>query len=149
MARWLEIFGPVALSGHSVRYQMHAASIGKWFEGTAYCPEIGQFAATFSDITDRKRAEQALQESERFIRATLDGLSAHIAIVNERGEIEAVNSAWRQFAAGNGIAPDRVGVGTNYLAVCDVVQGPDAPTASAFAGALRDVLAGRRDRFED
>lgn len=53
------------------------------------------------DITEKKRAELALAEAEQFARASLDGLSAHIAIVTADGTLVAVNRAWREFAAAN------------------------------------------------
>jgi PAS domain S-box-containing protein len=61
---WLNIFGQVTLTGEPYHYLQHASNLGKWFEGVAYRPQIGQFAVTFVDITERKRAEEALQASE-------------------------------------------------------------------------------------
>ena len=53
------------------------------------------------DTTERIQHAQALQESERFARSTVDALSAHLAILDESGKIIAVNRAWRQFASDN------------------------------------------------
>ncbi len=50
---------------------------------------------------ERHRVQKTVRESERFARSTLDGLSAHLAIVDERGTILAVNRAWREFAEAN------------------------------------------------
>jgi PAS domain S-box-containing protein len=97
---------------------------------------------------ERLQAVAALHESERFARAALNGLTAHIAILDEAGKVLAVNEAWRAFATRNGAASDRVGEGVNYLAVCDRVQDADARTSRSVAGAIREVLAGRRTRFE-
>ena len=96
---------------------------------------------------ERHRTQACLKESERFLRATLDGLSAHIAIVDEGGRIIAINAAWLGFAADNGADAEKIGVGLNYLAVCDRVSGDDAPTAAAFAEGIRAVLAGRSNPF--
>jgi len=74
------------------------------------------------DITQRKRAEEALAESERFARSTLDALSAHIAILDQSGLILAINAAWREFGFSNSVKSE-VGVGVNYLAVCDAASG--------------------------
>ncbi len=65
LAHWLEVFGPVALTGQSTRYELYSALNNKYFEGSAYCPALGQFAVTFYDVTERKRAEEALRDSVR------------------------------------------------------------------------------------
>lgn len=85
-------------------------------------------------------------DSELFAQATLDSLSAHIAIVDEPGEIIAVNRAWREFARANG-AGGNVSEGANYLDVCDAATGEGAGYAAAFANGIRATLAGRREEF--
>ena len=45
------------------------------------------------DITERKQAEKALVESERFARAALDSLTSHVAILDKQGAIVATNIA--------------------------------------------------------
>ncbi len=87
-------------------------------------------------------------DADRFARATLDQLSAHIAVVNQDGVIVSVNQPWRDFAAANGPLPGSICERANYLEVLAAAQGDDRPAALAFASALRDVLAGRRDYFE-
>lgn len=83
---------------------------------------------------------------ELFARATLDSLSAHIAIVDGSGAVVAVNEAWRGFAAENG-AVGNVSEGTNYLEVCDSAVGDQAGYAAAFAEGIRSVLLGERKEF--
>jgi len=74
-------FGRVALTGEPLRFENHAASIDRWFETWAYQPAIGQFAVLVTDITDRKRQENAVRESEMRFREvadmSLDMLSRH------------------------------------------------------------------------
>lgn len=96
---------------------------------------------------ERLEALSAQRESERLAHAALDGLSAHIAILDETGTVLAVNEAWRNFAAGNGAVPDRVGPGSNYLAVCDRVSGPGNETARSVADAIRAALTARQSEF--
>ena len=53
------------------------------------------------DITERKRADEVLQESEAFNRAILSSLGAHIAVLDPKGTIVAINEAWERFAHQN------------------------------------------------
>ena len=102
------------------------------------------------DITEKKRAELAVAESERFARATLDGLSAHIAIVDAAGTIVAVNRAWREFAAANRPAnpladlPATGGLseGANYVAVCRAAVAAGCTEAQLWLDAMQAVLGG-------
>lgn len=100
----------------------------------------------FSDITERRRAEQALVETERFTQSVLDSLSAHIAVLDAEGTIVAVNRAWRSFAEENQLIGDTIGM--NYLHVCDMATGAGAEEAARFAAGIRAVHAGLQDSFE-
>ena len=96
--------------------------------------------------------EQAAKEEEaqrsQELQQTLDSLSAHIAILDESGEIIAVNGAWRAFAEANGGDPGMVSEGANYLRACESATGRNAEHAAAFAEGVRAVLSGRRESFE-
>ena len=85
--------------------------------------KVASVSVTVRDITDRKKAREALRESERFARSTLDGLTAHIAILDENGTILAVNQSWRAFAAANGPFRGNVTEGGNYLRACEANVG--------------------------
>ena len=99
------------------------------------------------DVTERKRAEVAREESERFLRTTLDSLSSHIAILDENGMILAVNEAWRAFARCNDGDLDGVCEGADYFGACQKAQGSDAKTASAVVAGIRTILHGEADTF--
>lgn len=105
------------------------------------------FMATLHDISDRKRAEQVLIESQQFLRSTLDALSAQIAILDSQGTILAVNQAWQEYARQAGYDPYLSGVGYNYLSVCDTVTGPDLANATCTANGIRAVIDGRNQSF--
>ncbi len=57
----IETLGRVALTGEPIRIEISIEYLGKDFDLLAYSPEHGQFAAVFTDITERKRTETALQ----------------------------------------------------------------------------------------
>jgi diguanylate cyclase (GGDEF)-like protein len=81
------------------------------------------------------------------VRATLDSLSAHIALVDASGRIFLTNEAWGSFARSNGTSPSEVSEGINYLEVCEAAAGAGAEEARAFAEGLRSVLGGRLEEF--
>lgn len=79
--------------------------------------------------------------------ATLDALCEHVAVLDERGTVVAVNRAWREFAATNSAAPEGLGEGANYFDACQSAKGADAAGAARFAEGLRAVISGERDEF--
>ena len=104
--------------------------------------EAGMQGAIVSviDVTEVKRGEERLQH-------ILDSIPASLAVLGPDGTIVQVNAAWSRFADENE-APTSlaIGVGLNYLTAC--LSAPDDPMAVTVARGLRDVLAGRRERFD-
>lgn len=88
-----------------------------------------------------------MREWEHFARATVDALSARIAILDERGMIVAVNRAWRDFALASAALMEKVTEGANYLAVCDAATGEEREQGAAFAAGIRAVVDGGRAEF--
>jgi signal transduction histidine kinase len=77
------------------------------------------------------------------LQAALDALSAHVAVLDTKGIVVAVNRAWRRFGSANGLQLPNFGIGTNYLSVM-----PSADSgASSLISRLRRVLQGRSAGF--
>jgi len=62
---WIGTCGRVALTGKNLTFERYCKTLGKWFAVNAYCPEKGYFAMIIKDITQRKKTEQALRQSEK------------------------------------------------------------------------------------
>ena len=91
---------------------------------------------------DRMRDSDAARQA-----AILDALPAHIALIDAQGVVTSVNGAWRRFGEANGYLDAGLGVGANYLEVCDRASGHESESASAVAAGIRSVLAGRLQRY--
>ncbi len=67
-----EIYGRVALTGNPEKFEINFAPLARWLSISVYGPEKGRFVAVFENITERKRAQEALRESEEKYRTVAD-----------------------------------------------------------------------------
>ena len=116
---------------------------------------MGLFMTIVAELFRRARhkaaayeREAALRESEGFKQAILDSLPAHVAVIDERGIVLAVNESWQEFGRENGeLQAERVSVGSDYLGVCRrAAAAADSLAREALEG-IEGVLAGRRREF--
>lgn len=59
-ADWIGRYGKVALEGKPLHFEARSDVLGKWVAVSAFSPQSGFFAATLSDITARKEAQEQL-----------------------------------------------------------------------------------------
>ncbi len=81
--------------------------------------------------------------------SVLNALSAHVAVIDNDGNIIAVNNAWQNFAAENKGDPHAVAVGANYFRACRQAATQDSvqEAMTAIAG-IKSVLSGEAAEFE-
>jgi PAS domain S-box-containing protein len=95
---WIETYGQVALTGLSTRFENYTRVLDKTFEVIAYCPQPGQFACLVNDITERKRMEAALRNSEERFRKLFQNHTAVMLVLDpETGNIVDANEAAAHF----------------------------------------------------
>ncbi|MDO9271162.1 MAG: PAS domain S-box protein [Methylobacter sp.] len=101
------------------------------------------------DITERKQMEAKLRDSDAFNVSILNSLAAHIAVLDAQGVIVSVNSAWRQFAAKNGLPASMHSLlGFNYLDACKSIPNqPYGDEANAALTGIAGVLEGKQESF--
>lgn len=152
MSRFAESGGPFrAMQRQSILFGLRAngeefpieASISKvQVKGKVF------FTVVLRDVTERKRAEEALRISEAFTRKILNSLTSHICVLDKRGIILTTNDAWKRFARENSDnAALKVDVGINYLEVCRQAITDGQSIARTALEGIEAVLAGRTSNF--
>ncbi|HZS46320.1 MAG TPA: EAL domain-containing protein [Blastocatellia bacterium] len=100
------------------------------------------------EFTRSGKSTGAWGEPLEALQSAIDGLSAHIAVLDNAGTIIMVNAAWRSFASANEFAGLSYGIGANYLTVCESASGIDAPEATVVAQGIHDILSLQRHSFQ-
>ncbi|MFT4247386.1 MAG: ATP-binding protein [Pseudomonas sp.] len=97
---WFERYGEVARTGHRLRFEQEAKALRRWYAVDAF--RIGRaedalVGILFLDITQRKRIERELAESEARFSALADGLPMPVWVLDSHGVMRFVNSAYGDF----------------------------------------------------
>ena len=101
---WIEIYGKVALTGEPISFDNYSRELDKHFQVSAFQPAPNQFACIFTDITEHKRIESALEDSRRSLRQLADA-GWEAIVIHEDGVPRLAND---QFYEMFGYAPDEI-----------------------------------------
>lgn len=118
---WIESYGRVALEGIPIRIENYSAALNDWYEVYAYCPAPRQVAVLFTNITERKRSEEAIEEARKqlerernLLKFMIDSAkNFHLAYLDRDFNFVRVNEA---YAKSCGYTPDAM-VGRNHFAL--------------------------------
>lgn len=83
-----------ALTGISRQFEHYIPELDKYFVTTAYSPKAGQLAIIIDDITEKKRTERALKESEQYLRTVVETAQDGFFVIDASGKITDVNDAY-------------------------------------------------------
>lgn len=143
-------------AGEKVEYerQLSIADLPEWVQ-VNYMPVkdgkgliTGAYIST-KDITERKKTEKALRESELLTQNILTSVSSHIAVVDEDGTVIAVNKAWSDFSKRNGVSVmKRTGTGSNYIHVCEQSAASGDTIAAKVLVGIQQVMNKQLPSFE-
>jgi hypothetical protein len=88
-----EVYGRVASTGKSEDFEIDFTPLSLWLYVAVYSPSEGNFVAIFNDITERKKAEAALQ-------AERDSLESRVAERTQQlsEAVEALRSSEQRYA---------------------------------------------------
>ncbi|PWB66134.1 MAG: hypothetical protein C3F14_04550, partial [Deltaproteobacteria bacterium] len=83
-AGWIAKLGSVALTGKPAQFESYAKLLHRWYRVSAFSPHRGYFVVTFSDITERRRAEETIRQQN----IVLDGIGRilQLALTSETEE---------------------------------------------------------------
>lgn len=93
------------------------------------------------------KSEAAQREFSALQLAILDALPAHIALLDEKGVVVAVNDAWKGFGSNNVFDTPEYGVGRNYIHICEQAHGECATEAHQVGEGIKAVLRGEARSF--
>lgn len=85
---WADTYCAVATTGEPVRFQSYNKDTDRFYDIYAYSPARGRFAVIASDISDRKKAEDALRVSEEKFRSFFE----HAAV--GMGRVSFTDACW-------------------------------------------------------
>lgn len=91
-------------------------------------------------VPSRSQAAAPHPAGHDLLQHVLDGLSTHVAILDARGVIVALNAGWREFAATAGEPGPAATIGDNYLAALDRATRGNHPHADRILDAIHAVL---------
>ena len=103
---WFSIYGEVAKTRRKIHFENKAAHLstngteqGVWYEVYAYPfgePEEHQVAVLFNDITERKKAEEALRTSRQRLQRVLETDAVGVLFFNYEGVLQQANHVFLQ-----------------------------------------------------
>jgi PAS domain S-box-containing protein len=130
---WINTYGEVALTGKSTNFEDYSKPLGRHYEVFAYRPAPMQFAVVFMDITERKRAEQALRQSEEKFRSIVKFAPA---------AIYEMDLAGNKFYSVNKAMCDILGYSSEELLSMNPAELLDSKSRSLFGERIKKKLAG-------
>ena len=104
---WFDIYGRIALTGEPARFENFSTPLGRWWEVYAFrVTGLNRVAILFRDITDHKRAEETLRDSEARLAAAFESVPIGTAVIDTSGAVVMANQEYRRFLP-SGIMPSR------------------------------------------
>jgi len=121
-----------------------------WVSTTGPAPpavvsDLRVIGETFAQALQRRRADRAIEESERLKNTVLSSLVSAIAVLDRDGIIIEVNESWKRAARTNGVRDlASVLVGANYRGVCERAAREGVPEAAAALAVIDRACGGEK-----
>ncbi len=89
---WFSLIGKVAKTGEWARYERFNKEVSRWFDVHMFPFVRGQVGVLLKDISERKKAEAELKESESKYQQMVDKLPEMVFEIDNKGIINFANS---------------------------------------------------------
>ncbi|MCA1628371.1 MAG: GAF domain-containing protein, partial [Acidobacteria bacterium] len=97
---WYETMERVGFGGESIHLEEYLAPVGKWLETNFSPVGDGKISVIFSDITERKLAEEALRQSEETFSALVENAPFGVYLVDAEFRLRTINAGSRKVFGG-------------------------------------------------
>lgn len=95
---YIDIYAKVANTGISNSFETYFEPMDKYFFISIFSPKKDYFATVFEDITERKKVEEALKESEAYYKTIFENTGTATVIIEEDTTISLVNSEFESLS---------------------------------------------------
>ena len=132
----------VALTGNPSKFERYSKYADKWVNVSVYSPKKGYFVVLSEDITERKKAEEAVKQNDNRIKEILNSLQEAIYALDQNWNIVYTNNStiMEQGAKAVGLKNAQDLVGKNWLKIFPGYQG------TAFLEHLRTAMKEKKTR---
>ncbi|MGB9978476.1 PAS domain S-box protein [Methanobacterium sp.] len=89
----IEKANEVLKTGRGTKYEVYRANIGKYFSISAFSPREDIYISFSTDITERKKAEERLNDERQKLLNIIEFLPDATFVINEKKEVIAWNKA--------------------------------------------------------
>ena len=98
---WAQTYGTVTTTGEPIRFIDYSKALNSWFE--IYAFRLGdtknsRVAILFTNITERKKAEMVIKESEERFRRLTETIPQMVWMTDETGHPEYLSAQWTKYA---------------------------------------------------
>ncbi len=137
MVGWMKTCSRVVQTGKNVNFEGHCQYLDRWFSVNAYCPEKGYVAMIIEDITERRKTEQALRQSEKQYRKLANSITDPFFALDSSLRFNYWNKASEKFTG----IPWTDAVGRHFFEVFDKTK-----ATRKLASVYLDVMRTKKPR---
>jgi PAS domain S-box-containing protein len=100
-APYLEVYAHVAETSEPNTFHSYFQPLDQYYDISVFSPIPGFFATIFTNITERKRAEEALRETKDYLENLLNYANAPIIVWDDKYRITQFNKAFERLSGRN------------------------------------------------